>query len=80
MPAHSVELSHMVLLSVTVQDTGNSRPQSRRSLYLTICCPGLSPSDFAIINGDGRSDFDQEAKLTLVDGHKRGLDLRLNYV
>lgn len=40
----------------------------------------FSPSEFAIINTDGRSDFDIEKKLTLRDSNKRKLDLRLNYV
>jgi hypothetical protein len=38
------------------------------------------PSDFAIINTDGRSDFDIEQKLTLQDSYGRKLDLKLNYM
>ncbi|KAI0361599.1 vacuolar protein sorting-associated protein 13 [Trametes cingulata] len=62
MPVHSVELGHLVLLNVQVQDTV------------------FKPSDFAIINTDGNSDFDVENKLVLRDPNGRKLDLRLNYV
>ena len=40
----------------------------------------FKPSDFAIINTDGNSDFDVENKLVLRDAQGRKLDLRLNYV
>ncbi|KAH9898385.1 vacuolar protein sorting-associated protein 13 [Cubamyces lactineus] len=40
----------------------------------------FKPSDFAIINTDGNSDFDVENKLVLRDPAGRKLDLRLNYV
>lgn len=40
----------------------------------------FKPSDFAIINTDGNSDFDVESRLTLRDATDRKLDLRLNYV
>ncbi|KAI0321342.1 hypothetical protein OF83DRAFT_1274656 [Amylostereum chailletii] len=62
MPVHSVELGHLVLLNIEIQDTV------------------FKPSDFSIINTDGRSDYDIENKLTLQDPHGRKLDLRLNYV
>ncbi|KAL0581607.1 Vacuolar protein sorting-associated protein 13 [Marasmius crinis-equi] len=62
MPVHSVELGHLVLLNVEVQDTV------------------FKPSDFAIINTDGSSDFDVESRLVLRDGNGRKLNLRLNYV
>ncbi|KIM85199.1 hypothetical protein PILCRDRAFT_817197 [Piloderma croceum F 1598] len=62
MPVHSVELGHLVLLNLDVQDTA------------------YKSSDFAIINTDGRSDFEIETKLSLQDSHGRKLDLKLNYV
>ncbi|KAG6911962.1 hypothetical protein DXG01_000210 [Tephrocybe rancida] len=40
----------------------------------------FKPSEFAIINTDGHSDFDIENRLTLQDQYNRKLDLRLNYV
>ncbi|RDB28887.1 Vacuolar protein sorting-associated protein 13 [Hypsizygus marmoreus] len=40
----------------------------------------FKPSEFAIINTDGQSDFDIEGRLTLQDQRKRKLDLRLNYI
>ncbi|GLB36151.1 putative vacuolar protein sorting-associated protein [Lyophyllum shimeji] len=40
----------------------------------------FKPSEFAIINTDGHSDFDVENRLTLQDQQDRKLDLRLNYV
>ncbi|KAG6842210.1 hypothetical protein C0991_000180 [Blastosporella zonata] len=40
----------------------------------------FEPSEFAIINTDGHSDFDIENCLTLQDHHNRKLELRLNYV
>ncbi|KAF5370222.1 hypothetical protein D9615_010080 [Tricholomella constricta] len=40
----------------------------------------FKPSEFAIINTDGHSDFDIENRLTLQDQHNRKMDLRLNYV
>lgn len=62
MPVHSVELGHMILLNIHVQDTV------------------FKPSDFAIINTDGNSDFDVETNVVLRDANGRKLDLRLNYV
>ncbi|KAK7468899.1 Vacuolar protein sorting-associated protein 13 [Stygiomarasmius scandens] len=62
MPVHSVELGHLVLLNVEVQDTV------------------FKPSDFAIINTDGHSDFDIEQNLILRDSHERRLNLKLNYI
>ena len=40
----------------------------------------FKPSDFAIINTDGNSDFDVEDKLVLRDANGRKLDLKLNYM
>lgn len=40
----------------------------------------FKPSDFAIINTDGHSDFDIEKRLTLRDRLDRRLDLKLNYM
>ncbi|KAA1471483.1 DUF1162-domain-containing protein [Dentipellis sp. KUC8613] len=62
MPIHSVELGHLVLLNVEVQDTI------------------FKPSDFAIINTDGNSDFDIENRVILEDRAGRKLNLKLNYV
>ncbi|THV04954.1 vacuolar protein sorting-associated protein 13 [Dendrothele bispora CBS 962.96] len=62
MPVHSVELGHLVLLNIEVQDTV------------------FKPSDFAIINTDGHSEFQPEQNLSLRDAHERKLNLKLNYV
>ncbi|KAJ8084002.1 Vacuolar protein sorting-associated protein 13 [Marasmius tenuissimus] len=62
MPVHSVELAHLVLLNVELQDTV------------------FKPSDFAIINTDGSSEFDVESRLVLRDQSGRKLNLKLNYV
>jgi hypothetical protein len=40
----------------------------------------FGPSDFAIIDTDGQSEFDIENHLTLRDAGERKLNLRLNYV
>ncbi|KAH6917385.1 vacuolar protein sorting-associated protein vps13 [Coprinopsis sp. MPI-PUGE-AT-0042] len=40
----------------------------------------FKPSEFAIINTDGPSDFDIESQLTLRDRRERKLDLKLNYI
>ena len=79
MPVHSVELGHLVLLNIDVQDTGESFCQiyrygqgSPRVVF--------KPSDFAIINTDGQSDFDIEHRVSLRDLNERKLDLKLNYV
>ena len=79
MPVHSVELGHLVLLNVDIQDTGH---ESDTSLYIWLIpnYTTFKPSDFSIINTDGRSDFDREKKLTLRDVNDRKLHLRLNYV
>ena len=78
MPVHSVELGHMVLLNVTVQDTGKHFRKLTAKYYLH--CAVFKPSDFAIINTDGKADFDTETQLTLRDEKDRKLNLRLNYV
>ncbi|KAF9652010.1 vacuolar protein sorting-associated protein 13 [Thelephora ganbajun] len=62
MPVHSVELAHVVLLNITIQDT----------VY--------QPSDFAIINTDGHSDFEVESQLQIGDKKDGKLQLKLNYV
>ena len=79
MPVHSVELRHLVLLNVNVQDTGASFLLDNKSARLCGVL-GFKPSDFAIINTDGSSDFDIENQLTLRDAKDRKLDLRLNYM
>ena len=40
----------------------------------------FKPSEFAIINTDGNSDFDIENRITLRDALDRKLDLRLHYM
>lgn len=79
MPVHSVELRHLVLLNVNVEDTGASFLLDNESTRLYDVL-GFKPSDFAIINTDGSSDFDIENQLTLRDAKDRKLDLRLNYM
>ncbi|KAG2023495.1 hypothetical protein CC2G_001143 [Coprinopsis cinerea AmutBmut pab1-1] len=48
-------------------------------LNVTLQDSVFKPSEFAIINTDGHSDFDIEKRLTLRDRQDRKLDLRLNY-
>ncbi len=79
MPVHSVELGHLVLLSVTVQDTSKFGRVGTMSINL-IQYPGFKASEFAIINSDGKSDFDVEQQLALSDSRDRKLELRLNYM
>ena len=79
MPIHSVELSHLVLLNVEVNDTGWWSSQGD-SYKLIVLCIAFKASEFSIINTDGHSDFDTESRLTLQDARGRKLDLRLNYV
>jgi vacuolar protein sorting-associated protein 13A/C len=76
MPVHSVELGHLVLLNVAVQDTG----QSCHDITSVSSSTAFKPSDFAIINADAHSDFDVEKRLTLRDQQDRKMDIRLNYV
>lgn len=79
MPVHSVELGHMVLLNVTIQDTG-IQSLCFSFILLMLLHSVFKPSDFSIINADGSADFDVENRLTLRDEKDRKLDLRLNYV
>jgi vacuolar protein sorting-associated protein 13A/C len=79
MPVHSVELGHLVLLNIEVEDTGVLWPE----VMINVVNENHSvfkPSDFAIINTDGNSDFDIEKRLTVRDGSERKLDLKLNYM
>lgn len=80
MPVHSVELDHLVLLNVEVQDTGEYvRPPGHGTNGLMVR-EVFRPSDFAIINTDRHSDFDIEPRLSLRDQSNRKLHLSLNYV
>jgi len=79
MPVHSVELAHLVLLNVTIQDTGmleHSAVGVVNLLWLEV----YQPSDFAIINTDGHSDFEVESLLHIGDRKGGKLQLKLNYV
>ena len=58
----------------------NSTPPHILGKWLIPNYTAFKPSDFSIINTDGRSDFDREKKLTLRDVSDRKLNLRLNYV
>ncbi len=78
MPIHSVELSHLVLLNIEINDTGWWSSQGTPQAHCAIIA--FKASDFSIINTDGHSDFDIESRLTLQDARGRKLDLRLNYV
>ena len=78
MPVHSVELGHLVLLNIDIEDTSQS--VNMYTAYSDASSTVFKPSDFSIINTDGRSDYDIENKLTLHDPHGRKLDLRLNYM
>ena len=79
MPVHSVELRHLVLLNVGVQDTRKFSLEMKE-VYFAEDVVAFKPSDFAIINTDGGSDFDVENRVTLRDERDRKLDIRLNYV
>ncbi|QRV76706.1 vacuolar protein sorting-associated protein 13 [Ceratobasidium sp. AG-Ba] len=78
MPVHSVELTHLVLLNVEIQDSGNAIYDAHKRILMLAL--GFKPSSFAIINADADADFDIEKTLTLPDKEGRKLDLRLNYV
>lgn len=80
-PVHQVELSHLLLLSVQVQDTGNLVPLDRVSWVklTTIFFTELKPSEFAIINTDNPDDFNIEDTLVLVDNQGRKLNLKIHY-
>ena len=80
MPVHSVELGHLVLLNVEIQDTRSFMPINGFNLTLAYPKAEFKPSDFSIINTDGHSDFDIEKRVTLQDVKGRKLDLALNYV
>ena len=79
MPVHSVELAHLVLLNVTIQDTGTLYPYTMEMMQLTRL-QVYQPSDFAIINTDGHSDFEVETMLQIGDKKGGKLQLKLNYV
>jgi vacuolar protein sorting-associated protein 13A/C len=79
MPIHSIELSHLVLLNIEINDTG-SKALLRRPVKLIVSLVALKASDFSIINTDGHSDFDVENRLTLEDTRGRKLNLKLSYV
>ena len=79
MPIHSVELNHFILLNVAIQDSG----EPFYEIYVTFSADGspvFKPSDFAIINTDGHSDFDIEKQVVLRDQNNRKLSLGLNFV
>jgi hypothetical protein len=78
MPVHSVELGHLVLLNVNIQDSRVFSPLFG-VIALTFVI-AYQPSDFAIVNTDGHSDFDVENSLSLRDAKNRKLQLKLNYV
>lgn len=87
MPVHSVELGHLVLLNIHVVDSGKSiinlpNPCGVVDHHhpLAMLHLAFKPSEFAIINTDGNSDFDIESRITLRDAAGRNLDLRLNYM
>ncbi len=80
MPIHSVELTHLVLLNIEINDTGSWSPCVEGLCMLIALFIAFQASEFSIINTDGHSDFDIENRLTLQDAQGRKLDLRLNYV
>lgn len=79
MPIHSVELNHLVLLNIEVNDTGLQAFYGRVEKFIASLI-AFKASDFSIINTDGHSDFDIEKRLALEDARGRKLDLRLSYV
>jgi vacuolar protein sorting-associated protein 13A/C len=79
MPIHSVELSHLVLLNVEINDT-SSYALFGGPVKLIMPFTAFKASDFSIINTDGNSDFDVENRLTLEDVLGRKLKLKLNYL
>lgn len=78
MPVHSVELGHLVLLNVNIEDSG--MPMLLDTILYSILQPAFKPSDFAIINTDGHSDFETETSLSLRDEKNGKLQLKLNYM
>lgn len=79
-PIHVAELSHLLLLSVEVQDTGK-RPCPKKLEHLLISrpLPVFQRSEFAIINTDNPEDLPVENDLVLQDKEGLKLNLRVHY-
>lgn len=77
MPVHCVELAHLVLLNITIQDTSMSDIDwiSPSDVHV-----GFKPSEWVIINPGTSEDYETEKHLILKDPGERKLDLRLNYM
>ena len=80
MPVHSVELLHLVMLSINVQDNCTTPFDIDMFMVLDLSYIGFKPSDWAIINSGASGELDIERQLSLRDPGERKLDLRLNYV
>lgn len=80
MPVHSVELLHLVMLSINVQDNCTASFITINAWHLTSLMIGFKSSDWAIINSGASAELDIERQLSLRDPGERKLDLRLSYV
>lgn len=83
-PIHIAELSHLLLLSVDVQDSGKfSHLSPVSTCSLTANGHRLSivfqRSEFAIINTDNPEDLPVESDLVLADKEGLKLNLRVHY-
>lgn len=85
-PIHVAELSHLLLLSIEIQETSAFRnPAPILSLGQHVDASSvieLGRSEFAIINTDNPEDLPVESDLILADqgGHKLGLRIHYQYV
>jgi vacuolar protein sorting-associated protein 13A/C len=80
-PIHTVNLSHLLMLSVLVQDSGQySRcSQCASPVAYPSATTGFKQSDFAIINTDDPDDFRVENEISLKDNRNAELKLKLHY-
>lgn len=79
-PIHIAELSHLLLLSVEVEETGKLR--SFISSLHSCTDPSsqvFQRSEFAIINTDNPEDLPVESDLVLQDKEGLKLNLRVHY-
>ncbi|KAJ6262787.1 Vacuolar protein-sorting-associated protein [Drechslerella dactyloides] len=77
-PVHVVQLSHLLLMSIEMQDSGKATVIKKcDNPELTILA--FDQSEYAIINSANSDDFKRETSLSLKDNHELSLKLRLHY-
>lgn len=78
-PLHMAELSHLLLLSVEIQDSRKQLCSSISELRL-ISSTAFKRSEFAIINTDNPDDLPIEHHTPVVDNNDIKMNLQLFYV